>query len=258
MSRPLETDCLKGVRRVGQIVGPFSSHGSWAICIRSLWTAHVHFCKIRRSFSPVASAGDCAQLTTLLLLAHTACPQQDCPLFVRHSKIVHATCDVVRGLWSLPEGSVRRDRRWNANGGSVGQFLNKRDRWVERRRRSSAKSSIMIIIWKSFVVFLKMCGLPLHLRIVEMFRWVDPSCSSPSCLPQYDLHWSPGHVNLSARREIKLSCQPSPLALLDRNVYLSFMCLRKFGFLSRRSSCSDRLLSIFLPHISAIRMLQLL
>jgi hypothetical protein len=136
MSHPLETDCLKGVRRVGQIVGPFSSHGSWAICIRNLWTAHVHFCKIRRSLIPVASAGNCTQLTTLLLLAHTACPQQDCPLFVRHSKIVHATCDVARGLWSLSEGSVRRDRRWNANGGSVGQFLNKRGRWVERRRRS--------------------------------------------------------------------------------------------------------------------------
>lgn len=153
MSHPLETDCLKGVRRVGQIVGPFSSHGSWAICIRNLWTAHVHFCKIRRSLIPVASAGNCTQLTTLLLLAHTACPQQDCPLFVRHSKIVHATCDVARGLWSLSEGSVRRDRRWNANGGSVGQFLNKRGRWVERRRRSSAKSSIMIIIWKSFLLF---------------------------------------------------------------------------------------------------------
>ena len=153
MSHPLETDCLKGVRRVGQIVGAFSSHGSWAICIRNLWTAHVHFCKIRRSLSPVASAGDCTQLTTLLLPAHAACPQQDCPLFVRHSKIVHATCDVVRGLWSLSEGSVRRDRRWNANGGSVGQFSNKRDRWVERRRRSSAKSSIMIIIWKSFLLF---------------------------------------------------------------------------------------------------------
>jgi hypothetical protein len=100
--------------------------------------------------------GKCRRLhraTTLLLLAHTACPQQDCPLFVRHSKIVHATCDVVRGLWSLSEGSVRRDRRLNANGGSVGQFLSKRDRWVERKRRSSAKSSIMIIIWKSSLLF---------------------------------------------------------------------------------------------------------
>ena len=92
---------------------------------QNLWTARVHFCKLRRSLSPVPSAGDCTQLTTLLLLAHAACPQQDCPLFVRHSKIVHATCDVVRGLCSLSEGSARRDRKWNANGGSVGQFLNK-------------------------------------------------------------------------------------------------------------------------------------
>ena len=84
-----------------------------------------YFCELRRSFSPVASAGDCTQLATLLLLAHAACPQQDCPLFVRHLKMLHATCDVVRGLWSLSEGSAMRDRRWNANGGSVGQFLNK-------------------------------------------------------------------------------------------------------------------------------------
>ena len=109
---------------MGQIVGSFSSHGSWAIFLNS-WTARVHFCELRRSLSPVPSAGDCTQLTTLLLLAHAAYPQHDRPLFVRHSKIAHATCDVVRGLRSLSEGSARRDRKWNANGGSVGQFLNK-------------------------------------------------------------------------------------------------------------------------------------
>ena len=125
MSHPLETDCSKKESgRWARSWGHFPATDPGPF-FQNLWTARVHFCKLRRSLSPVPSAGDCTQLTTLLLLAHAACPQQDCPLFVRHSKIVHATCDVVRGLRSLSEGSARRDRKWNANGGSVGQFLKK-------------------------------------------------------------------------------------------------------------------------------------
>ena len=194
---------------MGQIAGPFSSHGSWAIFSRNLWPAHVHFCKIRRSLSPVASAGDCTQLTTLLLLAHAACPQQDCPLFVRHSKIVHATCDVVRGLWSLSEGSVRRDRRWNANGGSVGQFLNKAG--SVGRVKAEVVGEVVdndynlekLLFLLFFFYYKKMWSSAAPPYFRKMFRWADPSCSSPSHPSQCDLHWSPGHVDLSARREIK-------------------------------------------------------
>ena len=185
-------------------MGSFSSHGSWAIFLNS-WTARVHFCKLRRSLSPVPNTGDCTQLTTLLLLAHAACPQQDCPLFVRHSKIVHATCDVVRGLCSLSEGSARRDRKWNANGGSVGQFLKKAG--SVGRVKAEVVGEVVdndYNLEKLLILFFKFVWsstAPPYCR--KMFRCVDPSCSSPSCLPQCDLHWSPGHVNLSARREIK-------------------------------------------------------
>ena len=248
---------------MGQIVGPFSSHGSWAICIRNLWTAHVHFCKIRRSLSPVASAGDCTQLTTLLLLEYTACPQQDCPLFVRHSKIAHATCDVVRGLWSLSEGSVRRDRRWNANGGSVGQFLNKAG--SAGRVKAEVVGEVVDNDYNFekllFLLFFvqQMCGLPLRLRIFA-------KCSDGLTLVFHLRAFLNVIVTglqvtstfqLGDRNKV-LSCHPSPLALLARNVYFSCSRLRKFGFLSRRSSCSERLSLMFLPHISAIGTLQLL
>lgn len=122
-----------GARWEGQILSPFSGHDSLTIFIRNLWTAHVYLYELRWSFSPVASAGDRSQLMTLRLPAHAACPQHDCTLFVCYLKLLYATCDIVRGLWLLSEGSAMPDRRWNDNGGLVGQFSNTSSRWVSLR-----------------------------------------------------------------------------------------------------------------------------
>jgi hypothetical protein len=146
--------------------------------------------------------------------------------------------------------------------------------WPTRRRRrlvrigraiprSSAKSSIMIIISKSscffFFVVQQMRGLPLRLLIFA-------TCSDGLTLVFHlraflSVIFTGLQVTstfqLGERNKV-LSCHPSPLALLARNVYFSCIRLRKFGFLSRRSSCSDRLSLMFLPHISAIGTLQLL
>lgn len=122
-----------GARWEGQILSPFSGHDSLTILIRNLWTAHVYLYELRWSFSPVASAGDRSQLMTLRLPAHAACPQHDCTLFVCYLKLLYATCDIVRGLWLLSEGSAMPDRRWNDNGGLVGQFSNTSSRWVSLR-----------------------------------------------------------------------------------------------------------------------------
>ena len=99
-------------RCVGQVLSPFSGHDSWTIFIQNLWTAHVYFRELRRYFCLVPSVGDRSQPMTLLLLAHAACPQQDCPPFAGFLELLHATCDVVRGWRSLSEGSATPDRRW--------------------------------------------------------------------------------------------------------------------------------------------------
>ena len=83
-------------RWADQISSPFSGHDLLTIFVRNLWTAHVHLCELRRSFSPVAGADDRSQLMTLHLLAHAACPQQNCPLFLSHSRSLYATCDIHR------------------------------------------------------------------------------------------------------------------------------------------------------------------
>jgi hypothetical protein len=49
-------------------------------------------------------------------------PAQADLLFTGFLKLLHATCDLVRVLRSLSEGSATPDRRWNDNGVSVASF----------------------------------------------------------------------------------------------------------------------------------------
>jgi len=91
--------------------------------------------------------GHRSQPITPLLLAHAACLQHDCLLFADSSDFLHGTCDVVRGLRSLSEGSLTPDRRWSDNGVSVGRSQTLWDRWTSLRRASQVFRRLFV--WKA-------------------------------------------------------------------------------------------------------------